>query len=119
VEAADTGRIVWERTVPQAPRDRLLDHLRLVDIVERRRHCLARRIAVNAHRLYLPQDTGSAVTADHPIVSSTRAGGAAVVDGAGPPQVGERLVDHAVGKSFAAKPVAELKRREFTTSEEE
>ena len=47
-------QIFREWPAPKAPGDRLLDHLRLIHVIEGGGHGLARGVAIDAHRLNLP-----------------------------------------------------------------
>ncbi len=119
MESADRLRIAREWSIPQAPRYGVLDHLRFIHIVERRRHSLARGFAVDAHGLHLAHDAGPAMASHDQVVARPGPRGAGVVERAGGLKISKCLIDNAVGKSSAMQSVAKLARRELAAAEEE
>jgi len=119
-EKAPNGcRVGGEWRVSQPALECFLDHLHLVDVLERCRDRSSRRVAVDSHRLNLPKHSGPAVASDDEIVAGTRTRRASIVERAAGAKVGESLFDDAVGKSSAPEPVTQLDGGQLAATEEE
>jgi hypothetical protein len=118
LKAPDPGWIAGEGRTTKPARQRLLEQLVLVHVVERRGHGSTGGLAVHAHRLHLPQDSRAAMTMDHQSMSGLRGRSPAVVERAGRLQARKSLLDGGIREAFPSQPNPKLMRRQLAAAEE-